>query len=148
MTTPFWEKRLEALTDGEWEALCDGCGRCCMQKFEDEDTGEMLYTSIACRLFDDAACRCRDYADRLSRVPDCLNVRTLSAGQMQWLPATCAYRLRAEGKPLPRWHPLRTGDPDSVHAAGISMRGRTRSEAEVPEARWPEYILVEELPGA
>jgi len=144
--TPFWEKRLEELTSGEWEALCDGCGLCCMQKFEDEDVGEIFYTSIACKLFDDATCRCSDYAGRLSKVPDCLNIRDLSAGQMQWLPPTCAYRLRSEGKPLPVWHPLCTGDSESVHAAGVSMRGQTRSEEEIPEARWPEYILIEVLP--
>jgi len=146
MTVPFWEIPLGELSTDEWEALCDGCGLCCMQKFEDEDTGEIYYTSIACKLFDDNACRCGDYAGRLFKVPDCLNIRGFSDEQMQWLPATCAYRLRSEGKPLPDWHPLLTDDPESVHAAGISMRGQSHSEEEIPEERWPEYILIEVLP--
>lgn len=138
----FWEDvPLQALTAPQWETLCDGCGLCCMHKFEDADTGEMLYTSIACRLFDDAACRCRDYGKRLLKVADCLNLRSLSLEQMRWLPATCAYRLRAEGKPLPAWHPLVAGDARAVHAAGISMRGRSISEDTVPEAHWPDYIM-------
>jgi len=135
------DKPLQALSDEEWERLCDGCGRCCMHKYEDIGTGEMLYTRVACRLFDDGACRCRDYGNRLLKVADCLNLRSLSLAQMRWLPDTCAYRLRAEGKPLPAWHPLVSGDPASVHAAGVSMRGRSVSEDSLPEDEWPEHII-------
>lgn len=138
----FWiDTPLQALTAAQWEALCDGCGLCCMHKFEDADTGEMLYTSVACRLFDDAGCRCRDYGKRLLKVADCLNLRSLSLAQMRWLPATCAYRLRAEDKPLPAWHPLVAGHAEAVHAAGMSMRGRSVPEDAVPEAAWPDYII-------
>ena len=103
-------KRLEAMSEAEWESLCDGCGRCCLVKLEDEDTGEILKTDIACKLLDAGACRCRSYAKRQAKVP--------------WLPRTCAYRLVAEGKPLEDWHPLVSGTPESVHAAGVSVRGR------------------------
>jgi hypothetical protein len=138
----FWiDTPLQALTATQWEALCDGCGLCCMHKFEDADTGEMLYTSVACRLFDDADCRCRDYGKRLLKVADCLNLRSFTVDQMRWMPATCAYRLRAEGRPLPAWHPLLTGDAETVHAAGISMRGRSIPEDAVPEAQWPAHIM-------
>ena len=135
------DRPLHTLSDDEWERLCDGCGRCCMHKFEDADTGDMLYTRVACRLFDDASCRCRDYGERSLKVPDCLNLRSLSVDQMRWLPPTCAYRLRAEGRPLPAWHPLVSGHSDSVHAAGMSMRGRSIPEHAVPEARWPDHII-------
>jgi len=135
------DKPLQDLDDDEWERLCDGCGRCCMHKFEDEDTGEALYTVIACRLFDDATCRCRDYGHRQQSVPDCLSIRALTPAQMRWLPQSCAYRLRAEGKPLPAWHPLVSGDPETVHAAGMSMRGRSIAVDTVPEACWPDYIM-------
>lgn len=135
------DKPLHRLNDDEWERLCDGCGRCCMHKFEDEDTGGMLYTTIACRLFDDGSCRCRDYGERMRRVPDCLNLRRFTPEQMRWLPPSCAYRLRAEGRPLPAWHPLLSGDPESVHLAGMSMRGRSTPEDAVPEERWPDYIV-------
>jgi uncharacterized protein len=135
------DKPLHALSDDEWEQLCDGCGRCCMHKFENEETGEVFYTTIACRLFDDAACRCRDYENRQQSVPDCLQIRALSLAQMRWLPPSCAYRLRAEGKPLPAWHPLVTGDSESVHTAGISMRGRSTPVDTVPEAQWVDFIM-------
>ena len=137
----FWQKPLYALSDEQWEALCDGCGHCCMHKFEDEDSGEMLYTDVACRLFDDRQCRCTNYAERSRLVPQCLSIRTFSDAQFQWLPSTCAYRLRFEGKPLFDWHPLLSGDGESVHAAGISMRGRAVPENEVSEADIPLHIL-------
>jgi len=136
------DKPLHALDDDEWEQLCDGCGLCCMHKFEDEDSREMFYTAIACRLFDDTSCRCRDYGRRQRQVPDCMHIRSFSPAQMQWLPASCAYRLRFENRPLPSWHPLVSGNHDAVHAAGISMRGRSVSEDAVPEERWPDYILT------
>lgn len=122
----FWnEKSLAELSEDEWESLCDGCGRCCVWKFEDEDSAEVLYTDIHCTLFDETACRCRDYAHRTIAVPDCLHIRNMEPHQYGWLPSTCAYRLRYEGKPLFDWHPLISGDPETVHSAGISVRGRT-----------------------
>jgi len=135
------EKPLVELNDEQWEALCDGCGLCCMHKFEDEDTGEVLFTNVACRLFDADTCRCRDYAQRSMQVPECMQVRQFKAEQFGWLPETCAYRLRYEGKPLFSWHPLLTGDAESVHQAGVSMQGRCIPEAEVEEDDLPLYII-------
>lgn len=128
---PFWQRPLSTLSDSEWEALCDGCGQCCMQKFEDEDSAEILLTDIPCALFDAATCRCRDYANRLSQVDDCLDIRSFTPTQFRWLPPHCAYRLRAEDLPLPPWHPLISGAADSAEQAGVSMRDHC---AEVPEA--------------
>ncbi|MFZ2207913.1 MAG: YcgN family cysteine cluster protein [Porticoccaceae bacterium] len=126
---PFWEyKALAELDAGEWEALCDGCGRCCLLKLEDADRGAIAYTGIACRLLDIRRCRCRDYDHRQRRVPDCQVLNPVNVPVTDWLPDTCAYRLRAAGKPLPAWHPLISGDPDSVHTAGISVRDRVISE--------------------
>jgi len=136
----FWEKPLQELNQSEWELLCDGCGRCCMHKFEDEDTAEVLNTNIACRLFDANQCCCSDYDNRLLKVADCLNIRGFKAEHYRWLPETCAYRLRFEDKPLFQWHPLISGDAVSVHEAGISMRQRCISEKDVPEEAWVEYI--------
>lgn len=138
----WWEKPLEQMTGDEWERLCDGCGRCCMHKFEDEDSGCMLYTDVACRLFDAESCRCTRYSQRLLQVEQCLDVRGFSASMMQWLPRDCAYRLLSEGRPLPSWHPLVSGDPESVHRAGISMRDRAISEADVPEDEIVQHVLV------
>ena len=122
----FWrDKPLDALTDSEWEALCDGCGRCCVWKFEDADSGEILYTDIRCASFDDNHCRCQHYAERKQRVPDCLDIRSFTDAQFAWLPESCAYRLRHAGKPLFDWHPLISGDPASVHRAGISLQHKT-----------------------
>jgi uncharacterized cysteine cluster protein YcgN (CxxCxxCC family) len=135
----FWEKPLAELNTQEWEQLCDGCGQCCMHKLEDTDTGELLHTRVACRLFDAASCQCSDYANRLQKVSYCLHIRDLEAEYYHWLPPTCAYRLRMENKPLFAWHPLLSGNRDSVHDAGISMRGRCVSECDVPEDRWVEY---------
>jgi len=137
----WWEKPLEKLSDGEWEQLCDGCGLCCMHKFVDEDSGEMLYTDVACRLFDANSCRCTDYLRRSEQVPDCMRIRHFTAEQFGWLPESCAYRLRLEGKPLLDWHPLISGDADSVHDAGISMQGRCVSETEVDEDDLPMHII-------
>jgi len=137
----FWQKPLQSLNKDEWEKLCDGCGRCCMQKFEDEDTAEMLHTRIACRLFDDDRCACSDYEHRSLRVRECLDMRKFQVEHYAWLPETCAYRLRFEDKPLFAWHPLLSGDAESVHKAGISMRGKTVSEDDVPEEDWLDYSL-------
>jgi len=137
----WWEKPLDDLTNAQWEALCDGCGLCCMHKFEDEDTGEMLYTDVACRLLDTSACRCTDYVNRSRAVPECMVIRAFTAQQYAWLPATCAYRLRFEGKALPDWHPLVSGDAEAVHVAGVSMRGRCVSGAEVGEEDIVDHII-------
>lgn len=126
---PFWEtKRLDEMTNAEWESLCDGCGKCCLNKLEDWDTGEIHFTNIACTLLDGKTCRCRDYANRMALVSDCIKLTPADLPSYPWLPQTCAYRLLNEGKSLPEWHPLKTGDPNSVHDAGISVRGRTVSE--------------------
>lgn len=123
----YWdEKPLTELTAREWESLCDGCGRCCLVKLEDEDTGRVYFTEIACRLLDVTTCRCSDYAHRRRRVRDCLKLTPDLAASLAWLPPTCAYRLRAEGRRLPWWHPLVSGSPETVHEAGISVRGRVR----------------------
>lgn len=132
---PFWETvPLAALRPDQWEALCDGCGKCCVEKFEDEDTGDIYSTDIACVLLDRNTCRCTDYANRSVRVPDCVTLTLDALAQPRWLPETCAYRRLAEGRPLPAWHPLRTGDPDSVVRAGHSLRGRLRDPAGVTDA--------------
>ncbi|MBS0565128.1 MAG: YcgN family cysteine cluster protein [Proteobacteria bacterium] len=140
----FWTLPLSRLNAAEWEALCDGCGKCCLNKLEDEDTGEVHFTNVACRLLDGDSCRCTNYRRRKTFVPECV---VLTAGTLKdisyWLPSTCAYRLRAEGKPLEPWHPLVSGDPDSVHKAGQSVRGRTVSEFTVPEDEWEDHIIEE-----
>jgi uncharacterized protein len=123
--TPFWrEKPLAAMSPAEWESLCDGCGRCCVIKLEDEDTGEVLYTDVGCTLLDLHTCRCRDYPNRQTKVSDCVRLTPEKVETIAWLPETCAYRLVGEGRDLPAWHPLKTGDPASVHRAGISVRDR------------------------
>ncbi|GAB3271984.1 YcgN family cysteine cluster protein [Parahaliea aestuarii] len=132
---------LEALDRQQWESLCDGCAKCCLHKLEDEDSGEIFYTNVHCRLLDEASCRCSDYPRRLQRVPDCVQLTAQSRDAFDWLPDTCAYRLRAHGDSLPEWHPLVTGDPDSVHAAGISVRGRTVSDEYVHPDGYDEHIV-------
>jgi uncharacterized cysteine cluster protein YcgN (CxxCxxCC family) len=127
---PFWErKRLEQMTVTEWESLCDGCGLCCLIRFEDEDTGEIIPTRVSCRLFDGDRCGCKDYANRKAHVPDCIKLTPWNIDDLQWMPKSCAYRRLHEGKPLPVWHPLLTGDPESVHDAGVSIRGQVINEA-------------------
>lgn len=139
---PFWRtKPLEAMTPEEWESLCDGCGRCCLNKIEDEDTGEIHLTRLACRLLDLNSCRCSDYPNRKAKVSDCLSIDVDKARSLPWLPPTCGYRLVAEGRDLAWWHPLISGSADTVHEAGISVRGRARSEKGVKiEAYW-KYII-------
>lgn len=124
----FWALPLEALSQPEWEALCDGCGRCCLHKIEDEDTGEIFETNVACTLLDCNRAQCRDYTNRKARVPDCLRLTPKLLKSIGWLPASCAYRLRAEGRPLPSWHYLVSGDRDDVIRAGVSVAGRVISE--------------------
>ena len=138
----FWEHHaLEALTREEWEALCDGCGRCCLLKLEDEDDGAVYFTDLACRYLDGHDCHCTAYGERFERVPDCLRITPALARSCDWLPHTCAYRRLARGQGLPAWHPLLTGDAESVHRAGVSVRGRTRSETEVAEEAYEEHIV-------
>ena len=140
--TAFWEdKALADLDADQWEQLCDRCGRCCLLKLEDADSGEVVYTGVSCKLLDIERVRCTDYARRRQRVADCVALDAGLAGTTAWLPATCAYRLRAEGKPLPDWHPLVSGDPGSVHAAGISIAGRAVSERFVHPAALAEHII-------
>lgn len=122
---PFWRTPLADLSKSQWEALCDGCGRCCLVKLEDEDTGKIHYTDITCDLFDGQACACVDYTNRQQRVPDCVSLTKRNVSKIAWLPPTCAYRLRAEGRDLFWWHYLVSGSRNTVHSAGISVRGRT-----------------------
>jgi uncharacterized cysteine cluster protein YcgN (CxxCxxCC family) len=137
---PFWEKPLAELDRGQWEALCDGCGRCCVHKLEDEDTGILYATNVACKLLDRRTGQCSDYPNRRKHVSDCvvLNARTLD--KLEWLPDTCAYRLRAEGRPLFDWHYLISGSRETVHDAGKSTRGWTISEVDAGEL---EYHVVD-----
>lgn len=128
-TDRFWEKPLAALSRAEWEALCDGCGQCCMHKVEDEDTGEIFATNIACRLLDLTTCQCSDYRRRKYFVPDCIQLTRRNVDTFDWLPETCAYRRRAENQPLPEWHYLISGDREAVHRAGASVRGKAIAEA-------------------
>jgi uncharacterized cysteine cluster protein YcgN (CxxCxxCC family) len=126
---PFWTvKSLSDMTRGEWEQLCDGCGRCCLNKLEDEDTGEFIYTRAACKLLDLTTCRCRDYPNRCKRVSDCVALTAENVSTLGWLPPTCAYRLLDEGKPLPWWHPLVSGSEETVNEAGISVGASAYSE--------------------
>lgn len=137
----FWEeKTLEQMSRAEWESLCDGCGKCCIHKLEDEETGDLHPTNVACRLLDRRSGRCTDYKHRKLYVPECVRLTPAKLRQLDWLPSTCAYRLLADGDPLPDWHPLITGDPETVHRAGQSVRGWTVSEDDAGDL---EHHLVE-----
>ncbi len=139
---PFWEtKTLEEMTAAEWESLCDGCGRCCLNKLEDEDTGEIVLTRLACALLDIGQCRCSDYPNRFAKMPDCINLTPEKVRTLAWLPSTCGYRRVKEGRGLAWWHPLISGDPETVHQAGISVRGFARSETGVKEHNFARYII-------
>jgi uncharacterized cysteine cluster protein YcgN (CxxCxxCC family) len=125
----FWrEKPLSAMSRKEWESLCDGCGRCCLHKLRDEDTDEITFTNVACRLLDLKTCQCSDYVNRRARVPDCVQLTPAKLKKVDWLPPSCAYRLLSEGKDLYPWHPLISGTPDSVRKAGAAINGRALSE--------------------
>ncbi len=137
----FWEDLpLEALDSAQWEALCDGCGKCCIHKLEDEETGDLYPTNVACRMLDRTTARCRDYVHRHAHVPDCVTLTVRGAHETEWLPSTCAYVLRAGGRPLPDWHHLVSGDPDLVHQLGHSVRGWTVSEDDVEELE--DHLLL------
>lgn len=139
---PFWRaKSLVQMTEAEWEALCDGCGRCCLNKLEDDRSGEIFWTNIACRLLDRDACRCLDYANRHEIVHDCLPLTPQTVPQMSWLPPTCAYRLVNEGKGLYWWHHLVSGTNETVHEAGISVRGRSVAENGLTARDFEDYLV-------
>ena len=140
MRDRFWEEPIASLDREEWEALCDGCGKCCLHKLEDEETGELMPTNVACRLLDRSTCRCSNYKLRRVFVPDCVRLDAATLGTIDWLPSTCAYRLRAEDAPLKEWHYLLSGDRESVHRAGISVRGWTISETDAGDL---EHHLVD-----
>ena len=140
---PYWKRKsLKEMTPEEWERLCDGCGKCCLEKLQDPDTAELAFTEVACRFLDIDSCRCQHYEDRRYKALDCIPLTPGNVGALEWMPSTCAYRLLAEGKDLPDWHPLVTGDPLSVHRARQSVRGRAISEEDAGDLEdhivdWP-----------
>ncbi len=137
----FWDdKSLEEMTEAEWEALCDGCGRCCLMKLEDEDTGEIYNSDVRCRLLNGDTCRCSDYPNRQAKVQDCIKLTPQNVTEIEWIPTSCAYRRLAEGRGLAWWHPLISGDPETVVTAGISVRGRTVAEDEVAPGTWEDHV--------
>jgi uncharacterized protein len=141
---PFWQRKsLDEMTDSEWESLCDGCGRCCLNKLEEEgNDADTYYTDVACRLLNGKTCRCRDYANRLDLVDDCVQLTPQSLKTINWLPPSCAYVLIAKGRDLYWWHPLVSGDAETVHAAGVSVRGRiSGTEETVPDEDLEDHIV-------
>jgi uncharacterized cysteine cluster protein YcgN (CxxCxxCC family) len=149
-STPYWKRKsLREMTDSEWESLCDGCGRCCLSKLEDEDTGKIYYTDVGCELLDGQTCGCRDYPNRQQKVSDCVRLTPETVSTLSWLPPSCAYRLVSEGRDLYWWHHLVSGDPETVHLAGVSVRGRvSMSEEALTDdsdlqdhiVRWPKLL--------
>ncbi|HEY0236087.1 MAG TPA: YcgN family cysteine cluster protein [Afipia sp.] len=139
----FWKtKTLEEMSDGEWESLCDGCARCCLEKLEDEDTGKIYFTHISCKLLDEGSCGCKDYPNRSDKVPDCVRLTPENVRTLNWLPPSCGYKLVAEGRDLYWWHPLISGDPNTVHEAGVSVRGRVwGTEDEIEPADLEDHIV-------
>lgn len=143
-TKPFWQtKRLEQMTRAEWESVCDGCGLCCLIRFEDEDTGEVFATKVHCKLFDPDRCTCTDYPNRKKQVPDCIKLTPHNIDALAWMPKSCGYRRLNEGRGLADWHPLVSGDPESVHRAEVSVRGQTISELDLEN---PEDAVAHEAP--
>ena len=142
MELPFWKRKtLREMTREEWELLCDGCARCCLYKLEDEDTGEIYYTNVVCRLLDTQRCRCTAYEERARLMPTCLVLNADLISRLKWMPKTCAYRLLAEGKDLAWWHPLVSGNHESVHQAGVSVQNRTIAENDVDMESLEDYII-------
>lgn len=139
----FWEtKTLAQMTAEEWESLCDGCGKCCLIKLEDEDTGELAFTSVVCDLIDLETCRCTRYSERCTLVPECIDLKQHDFTEYRWMPSTCAYRLLIDGKPLPNWHPLVSGTSESVKDAGVSISSYAVKESQVDD---PEDHIIEWL---
>ncbi len=142
MTAPFWRtKRLEEMSESEWESLCDGCAKCCLLKLEDIDTGEIAYTRLHCRLLDAGTCRCSDYENRKAKVPDCVKLTPAKIDEIKWMPRTCAYRLVHEGHDLPDWHHLVCGDRERIHREGHSIMGRTKSEDTVLDEDQIDWVV-------
>lgn len=140
---PFWRRKpLAEMTPDEWESLCDGCGKCCLLKLEDEDTGEIQHTDVACRLLDLNTCRCRSYRKRSQLVPSCIRLSPERLAALEWMPATCAYRLLHEGRDLPWWHHLVSGDRRTVHQAGVSVRHKVISETEIEEDDLEGHVVT------
>lgn len=138
----FWQvKSLDQMTPQEWESLCDGCAKCCLHKLEDEDSGEVWYTNIHCRYLESESCQCTVYQQRNEKVPTCVWLTADQAREFKWLPDTCAYRLLAENKPLPDWHPLVSGDRESVHNADVSIKNKGIPDDQVPEDDWEDHII-------
>lgn len=139
---PFWQqKSFDEMTRDEWESLCDGCAKCCLHKLEDEDTGDVYYTDVACRYLDQHECRCQQYDKRQELVEECISLKPEDVSLFYWLPSTCAYRLLSEGKPLPQWHPLVSSDTQAVHQAGQSVRGRTVSEDQIHPDDYEDRLI-------
>ncbi|HEY0721564.1 MAG TPA: YcgN family cysteine cluster protein [Gammaproteobacteria bacterium] len=143
----FWKDTpLGELSPAEWESLCDGCGRCCLVKLEDEESGELCYTAIACGELELESCRCRHYTSRRERVAECITLSAATLADYPWLPSTCAYRLLAAGRPLPAWHPLLSGSSESVHAAGISVRNFAVSQRDLDDDLDMDEFLLDHNP--
>ena len=141
--TDWWHKlSLEELDSQQWEALCDGCAKCCLHKLEDEDTGEVFYTRIRCQYLLEETCSCSDYSRRSVMVPNCIQLQQHSVAALDWLPTTCAYRLRSRGKSLPAWHYLVSGNRQSVHDEAVSIRGRAISDEYVHPDGYDEHIVT------
>jgi hypothetical protein len=143
VTAPFWKtKTLTEMTQREWESLCDGCARCCLNKLEEEITGRLYFTDVGCRLLDEQTCRCSDYKNRQKVVHDCVKLTPRKVPEIDWLPPSCAYRLVQEGKDLYWWHPLVSGDPETVHIAGVSVRGRlSGTEEDISDDQLEDHIV-------
>lgn len=155
MDKPFWKtKTLDEMNNEEWESLCDGCGLCCLNKLEDWDSGDVVFTSVRCQLMDGETCRCVDYPNRQDTIPDCIQLTPNEVREIPWLPPSCAYRLVRDGLDLYWWHPLVSGDPETVHIAGISAKGRTVPEEGIAVEDYEDYVVewpltvLEEAPEA
>ena len=143
MKLPFWKsKTMAEMTTKEWESLCDGCGKCCCLRMEDEDTAAIYVTDITCKLFDRETCQCGDYANRVAQVPDCVQLTPDNAGKLAWMPQTCAYRLIANGEDLFDWHYLVSGSRETIHDAGMSVQNATYNEIDIPEREHTKHIVI------